>query len=80
MMSFSMDKDKLVRILEEYKIKPELIDEILIQVNDIKSDPIKEAEFHDETELFLNSQLHEAVDWRKRAAIAAAIISHRLDN
>jgi len=78
-VKYNMNTDKLVRILEEYNIKPEIIDEVVIQVSDINEDPVKEREFYDETEILLKSQLGEAVDWQRRAAISAAIISHKLD-
>lgn len=74
------DNNKIITILEDFDLKPEQIDEIMIRLGDFKDSPEKQADFHDETKILLRSGLDEAIDWRKRAAIAAAIISHNLEN
>jgi len=79
-----MDKEKLIAILEDTLIdssfKANEIEEILHQVNQIKNDPEKYEDFNDQTEILLKANLDKVVDWRKRAAIAAAIISYNLEN
>ena len=72
--------DKIVNILEGFDLKPDQIDEVMVQLENIKNDPEKIQEFNDTTDALLRSQLSEAVDWKKRAAIAAAIISRNLEN
>lgn len=78
--NFNMDTNKITTILEGFELKPEQIDEIMIQFEDLKDSPEKQWDFNDTTENLLKSQLVNEVDWRKRAAIAAAIISHNLDH
>lgn len=74
-----MDKDKIAGMLEEFELKPEQIDEIMLQMDEIKKASPEKGSSAVTTESILKAKLNEEPDWRKRAAIAASIISHNLD-
>ena len=74
------DPKKMISIFEESGLKPEQIDEVMVQFSELKDNPIKEKDFHKENEILLKLELEKSVDWRTRAGIAAMIISQSLDD
>lgn len=71
-----MDLSNLQLKLEEMGIKPEDIDEILLEAQAIESYE-KLANIQDNSSLTLRRDFE--MDWRKRAIIAAEIIKNGLD-
>jgi len=73
-----MNKENLKNKLEELDIEPELIDDVISKISEIK--PNKETQNQKQsTEAELKIMLNETDDWRERARIAANIISLNLE-
>ena len=71
-----MNKNKIIEILEESNLKPEQIDEVMIQLDEKKELPIPDKN----NELVLKNELDKAETWQEKAKIAARIISYNLEN
>lgn len=77
-----IDEEKLTHLLEGFDLPLEKIDEIVLEFKKIDKDPdpyIKEAEADGLHIDYLKTQLLSETDWRKRAVIAAQIISRGLE-
>ena len=75
-----INTDKITETLEGFNLKPEQIDEILIMLNDFPNNPNETGTVDRETdEQVLRMKYAEEPDWRRKAQIAAAIISKNLE-
>lgn len=74
-----MDENEIRKILEEVdpeeKISQEKIEEIVSSLKNYKENPIDKKDKN----VILEELLKEEIDWKKRASIAAKIISNNLE-
>ena len=77
-----MDKenlDKIVSFLEEYNAPPEMVDEVVGAIKSstrVANAPAVDAGAF---EVYIRTQIAKEPDWRARAALAASLISKRLE-
>lgn len=82
-MNTGMNEEKITSMLEGFDLKPDQIDEIMIQLVDFSKKytktPINDYQLDTPREVLIHGDPVVKEDWRKRAAIAASIISRSLD-
>lgn len=75
-----MEEDKIIEILDGLGIPSEKIDEFLVAIKQMNENPDEEdLQIGDYTITHLKEQLVNETDWRKKASIAAKIISLGLE-
>jgi hypothetical protein len=73
-----MEDDKMREILEGLNIPSEKVDEIIIAMKEYVTRPINETEDNGDAILeTLQKKYEEETDWKKKASLAAQIISNR---
>lgn len=78
----NMEDNKIIELLEGLDIPQEKIDEIMVGVRSLEENPPKNGDKVGDAEISignLKEQLETETDWRKRASIAAKIISLGLE-
>lgn len=75
-----MDEQKIRESLEGLDIPSEKIDELIVVMKDLEEHPLKDGDkIGDMTISILADKIKEEPDWRKRASMAARIISANLE-
>jgi hypothetical protein len=75
-----MEENKIIELLEGLNIRQEKIDEIMVGVRNIEENPPKQGDKIGDAELqILKEQISNETDWKKRASLAAKLISLGLE-